>query len=152
MLRTILAFIIAIIAAALVASVIQTQFNLAALSELTLDIDINTRISTIIHDIIHFSPTIAVILLAALLIAFPVAYFLAQRWPSYERWLFMAAGGVGLAVAFSVVDALVPMPTLIAANRTLFGFVLMSLTGVLAGWVFDRLWNPRRYELKEPVA
>ncbi|MDX1705784.1 hypothetical protein [Pseudidiomarina sp.] len=152
MLRTILAFVIAIIAAALVASVIQTQFNLAALSELTLDIDMNTRISTIIHDIINFSPTIAVILLVALLIGFPVAYLLAQRWPDYERWLFMAAGGVGLAIAFTVVDAIAPMPTLIAANRTLLGFVLMSLTGVLAGWVFDRLWHPRSDELKEPVA
>lgn len=151
MVRMIIAFVLAMVAAAIVGSIIQTQFNLAALVELSVPISFDTRISTIIHDLLHFSPTFAVIIAAVMVIALPVAYAI-SRWLDHgERWWFTLAGFVGLLVGFYVVNELAPMPTLIAATRSWPGLVSMSLTGALAGWLFDRLWHPTEQELKEPV-
>ncbi|MFC0446253.1 hypothetical protein ACFOD1_12585 [Pseudidiomarina halophila] len=151
MVRMILAFVIAMVAAAIVGSIIQTQFNLAALAELSVPISFDTRISTIIHDLLHFSPMFAVIVAAVMMIALPVAYALA-RWQQHrERWWFTLAGFIGLLVGFWVVNNLAPMPTLIAATRTWTGLLSMALTGGFAGWLFDRLWRPTPQELAEPV-
>ncbi|MGQ4277370.1 hypothetical protein ACQ5ES_10020 [Pseudidiomarina sp. E22-M8] len=151
MLRIIFAFVIAMIAAAIVGSIIQTQFNLAALAELSVPVSSDTRISTIIHDIIRFSPMFAVVIAAVMVLALPIAYALA-RWQQHaERWWFTFGGFIGLLVGFWVVNNLAPMPTLIAATRTWPGLLSMALTGAFAGWLFDRLWRPTPQELAEPV-
>ncbi len=147
--RIIIAFMVAVTAAAITASVIQTQFNLAALTALSVDIDMDARISTMYHDVLHFSPTMAVFLSLTLVLALPVAYWLGRGQPRHERRWFIAAGVIGLMIAFSIIDYLAPMPTLIAANRTALGFILLSSCGGLAGWIFHRLWHPTAVELQE---
>lgn len=147
--RIILAFVVAVTAAAITASVIQTQLNIAALTALAVDIDMDARIATMFHDVLHFSPTMAVFLSVTLVVALPVAYGLGRNSPQHERRWFVAAGVLGLMVAFSIIDYLAPMPTLIAANRTALGFILMSSCGGLAGWIFHRLWHPNALELQE---
>jgi ABC-type spermidine/putrescine transport system permease subunit I len=147
--RIILAFMVAVTAAAMTASVIQTQFNLAALTALAVEIDMDTRIATMFHDVLHFSPTMAVLLSISLVLALPVAYWLGRGQPKHERRWFVAAGLIGLMVAFSVIDYLAPVPTLIAANRTALGFIMLSSCGGLAGWIFHRLWHPTALELQE---
>ncbi|GAB3287238.1 hypothetical protein [Pseudidiomarina andamanensis] len=151
MVRMFIAFLCAVIGATLVGTVIQTQFNLAELTALSVDIDMSTRMATILHDLLHFGPVFALILTPTLLIAFIVARVLSHLMPKFERAWFIIGGGVGLACAFSIVDSLAPMPTLIAANRTLLGFLLMSATGAFAGWIFDRLWHPQPQELAEEL-
>ncbi|WP_411359710.1 MULTISPECIES: hypothetical protein [unclassified Pseudidiomarina] len=151
MLRTLIAFVIAVVAAAIVGSVIQTQFNLAALVELSVPIPFDVRISTIIHDIIHFSPIFAAIVAAVLIVALPIAAALARWRRAAERWWFVVAGFVGLLVAFILVNSVAPMPTLIAATREWTGLLAMAATGALAGWLFDRLWRPTPRELEEPM-
>lgn len=147
--RIILAFVVAVTAAAITASVVQTQFNLAALTALAVEIDMDTRIATMYHDVLHFSPTMAVFLSVTLLLALPIAYWLGRGHARHERRWFVAAGVIGLMVAFTVIDYLAPMPTLIAANRTALGFILMSGCGGLAAWIFHRLWHPTTLELQE---
>ncbi|WP_339878909.1 hypothetical protein [Pseudidiomarina gelatinasegens] len=151
MARVLIAFLIAIIGAALVGTVIQTQFNLSELTALSVVIDMPTRMNTILHDLLHFGPLFALILTPTLFIAFIVAALIAKKLPSLERWLFIVGGGVALAIAFLIVDSLAPMPTLIAANRSPLGFALMSITGAFAGWIFDRLWHPQPRELAEEL-
>lgn len=151
MLKTFIAFIIAVAAGAIVGSIIQTQFNLAALIELSVPISLDTRISTIIHDLIHFSPIFALLLIGVLLVALPVAAFCQRKFGGSERWWFISAGFIGLLCCFVVVNALAPMPTLIAATRSWSGLVAMALSGAFAGWIFDRIWHPLPRELKEPL-
>lgn len=151
MLRVLVAFIVAVVGAALVGSVMQTQFNLAEIINLSVGVDMSTRMDTIIHDILHFGPVFAAILTPTLILSFLVAHLCAKRTPRFERAWFMVGGGLGLALAFTLIDALAPMPTLIAANRTLLGFVLMSSTGAFAGWIFNRLWHPQARELSEEL-
>lgn len=147
--RIIIAFMVAVTAAAITASVIQTQFNLAALTALSVEIDMDARIATMYHDVLHFSPTMAVFLSLTLVLALPVAYWLSRGQPRHERRWFIAAGLIGLMIAFTIIDYLAPMPTLIAANRTSLGFILLSSCGGLAGWIFHRLWHPTALELQE---
>lgn len=73
MLRVLVAFIVAVVGAALVGSVMQTQFNLAEIINLSVGVDMSTRMDTIIHDILHFGPVFAVILTPTLILSFLVA-------------------------------------------------------------------------------
>ena len=150
MLRTVIAFVIAVVGAAIVGSIIQTQFNLAALVALSVPVPFDVRISTIIHDITHFSPIFAAIV-AVMIVALPLAAALARWRSAAERWWFVVAGFVGLLVAFTLVNSIAPMPTLIAATREWTGLLAMAATGALAGWLFDRLWRPTPRELEEPM-
>lgn len=134
MLRTAGAFLIALVAASVLAAIVQTQYNLAQLSELAVAIDWETRKHTILHDLQYFTPTIAIILGATLIVALPIAYAFYRR--SQQRWWFPLAGFVGLAVAFSIIDSLLPMPTLLAVNREWDGLLWMCLTGAMAGQLF----------------
>lgn len=151
MIRVFVAFFMAVLGAAIVATVMQTQFNLAEITALNVPVDMSTRMQTINHDLLNFGPVFAAILVPALLIAFVVAWLLAKKLPKYERSLFVVGGGVGLACAFLLIDSLAPMPTLIAANRTIIGFLGMSATGAFGGWIFDRLWRPQPRELNEEL-
>lgn len=152
MLKTLIAFVIAVIAGAIVGSVIQTQFNLAALIELSVPVSMETRISTIIHDLFNFSPIFAVLLTLVLLIALPIAALCSRKLGGAERWWFVSAGFFGLLCCFVVVNYFAPMPTLIAATREWTGLAAMALSGAFAGWIFDRLWHPLPRELAEPLA
>ncbi|CAB0150868.1 hypothetical protein PSI9734_01307 [Pseudidiomarina piscicola] len=151
MTRVVIAFVSAMLAAAVVGSIIQTQLNLSALVELSVAVSFQTRISTIIHDLLHFSPLFGAIVSAVMLIALPLAYAIAKGLKHEERWWFIGAGFIGMLVCFWLVNSLVPMPTLIAATRSWPGLLAMSMTGALAGWVFGRLWHPTPKELQEPV-
>ncbi|RUO59028.1 hypothetical protein [Pseudidiomarina insulisalsae] len=151
MLRICIAFVLAVLAGAIVGSIIQTQFNLAALVELSVPIPFDVRISTIIHDLIHFSPIFGVILVCVLIVALPLAYLFSRVTPVAERWWFIGAGFMGVLVGLEVVNLLAPMPTLIAATRGWAGLLAMAATGALAGWIFDRLWHPTPQELAERV-
>lgn len=151
MFRVVIAFLCAVLSGALVGSIVQTQFNLAALAELSVPITIDVRISTIIHDIIHFSPILAAMLGVVLLVALPVAGFVAHFIQGIERLWFTFAGFIGLLLCFAIVNELAPMPTFIAATRSWSGWLLMAATGGLAGWLFHRVWRPTVRDLKDPV-
>ncbi len=151
MFKTFIAFVLAVIAGAIVGSIIQTQFNLAALVELSVPISLDVRISTIIHDLIHFSPIFGLLLTLVLLVALPIAAFLSRKLGGAERWWFIFGGFFGLLCCFVIVNYVAPMPTLIAATRSWTGLGAMALSGALAGWLFDRLWHPMPRELAEPL-
>ncbi|RUO42172.1 hypothetical protein CWE22_08505 [Pseudidiomarina aestuarii] len=139
MIRIALAFLVALVVASITAAIIQTQFNIAALQDWSVEIDWALRKEATFHDIINFSPTFAIILGTSLLVSLPVAYFIDRRRPNPEPIWFLVGGAVGLWVAFLIVDALLPMPTLIAVNRTLPGLVSMVACGGLAGYLFARV-------------
>lgn len=151
MFRTAIAFLCAVFSGALVGSIVQTQFNLAALVELSVPVTLDVRISTIIHDIVYFSPIFAAVLAVVLLIALSIAGFVARFIVGIERLWFTFAGFIGLLLCFAIVNELAPMPTFIAATRSWSGLLLMAACGGLAGWVFHRLWRPTLSDLKDPV-
>ena len=141
--RRFVAFGAAWLLAAVWGSVVQTQFNLAALTALGVEIAPALRLHTTLQDVLGFGPAYAGIVLAAWLPAFAAAAWLARRWPAWRIVLYALAAGVGLVVAIRSVDAAAPMPVLIDATRGLAGLLAMTLGSALAGVGFAHATRPR---------
>ena len=127
-------------------SVVQTQFNLAALTAFAVEVPLGLRLLTSLQDLVSFGGVYAGIVLASWLPAFAVAAWLARRWPGWRVALFAAAAGVGVIVAIRAVDAVAPMPVFIDATRSMAGLLTMALGSALAGALFAR-WSAPRQEL-----
>ena len=140
----IFALLVALVVSTLVGSVIQTQINLHAISEIGPVIELNQRINTTLHDLIFFAPLFAVVMAVTLIIAIPIAHFVSTfQKRQFTAWCIVA-GGVGLYVAFQLINAFTPPPTLIAATRGSLGTLLMILSGCLAGYLYARLTRSLR--------
>jgi hypothetical protein len=137
-LRLLLAYLAATAATAALGSVVQTQFNLAALQSLGATIAPGTRLLTTAQDIAGFAPLWAAVLALGFLIAFVCATVLAWFLPGRRTALLILAGAVSVFVTLWVMKVALPI-TLIAATRELAGFVLIGLTGLLGGWLYARL-------------
>lgn len=131
----VVAFVVAVLFTGLAGSILQTQVNLAALRDIGPPVSFALRAETTWLDILHFSPLYTAIVACTFLIAFVVAEWIARLFPGHRLiWLTLAAV-LGLWSAFQLVDALAPMPTLIAATRGMGG-TLILLTAAAAGAVF----------------
>ncbi|MCA1798976.1 MAG: hypothetical protein LC632_05815 [Xanthomonadaceae bacterium] len=137
--RVLLSFVGAVLVATALGSIVQTQFNLAAISGLGVDISLGTRLATTLHDLGMFTPVFGTIVFATLLVALPLAALLARLMPALTGILFFAAGAVGIWVSFQLIDALLPMPTFIGATRSTVGTLTMMLAVGFATWVFARI-------------
>jgi hypothetical protein len=137
------ALLLATVVAAVLATVAQTQFNLAEIVALGVEVPLALRLRTTGEDLLSFTRTMAPIALATLALALPVATWIARR--SGLRMLWCAlAGGAGFYAAMALVDALAPMPTLIAATRGSAGMAAMALALAAGGAVFALASAERR--------
>ncbi|MCH8543579.1 MAG: hypothetical protein LAT61_08415 [Alcanivorax sp.] len=143
-LRTLIYFILAVLCGSLVGSIIQSQFNLAAISALGAEVPLPVWLATTLEDIAGFAPLYAGMMAVSLLLGL-LAAALFLRWltpaqrTAWQVPVYALAGALGIFVAFQAANAAAPMPTLIAATRTGFGTLAMMLSGALGGWVFARL-------------
>ncbi|MFC3607519.1 hypothetical protein [Stutzerimonas tarimensis] len=142
-LRVIPIYLVAVAFAVVLGTIIQTQFNLAALQALGADIGVLVRLRATGQDLLGFTPAYAAIVSLTLLLALPMAALLARLLPQWRLPLYFFAGGVGLLVAFQVANAVAPMPTLIAATRTAVGSAAMILSGAFGALLFATLMRPR---------
>ncbi len=141
-------FLLAVLITAVTGSLVQTQFNLAAITRLGLDINPGLRLGTNLHDLSGFGLLFAAMAACALAPALALAALLSRRLRHGRPWLFALAGALALLVTFSLVDALAPMPTLIAATRSLHGSLAMAATGALGAWVFARGYYARDHRVQ----
>jgi hypothetical protein len=142
-LNWIAAWLAAVIATAVVGSIVQTQFNLARLKGLGVDVGWSARLSTTAADLIGFAPIWTIIVAAGFLIALPVAGKVTRLAGWGEPFWHLLAGMAAPATALIVMDALLPV-TVIAAARTFPGIALMSAGGALGGWIYVRFWFQRQ--------
>ncbi len=128
-------------------SVVQTQFNLNALTAADLPlpapVTLGLRLQTTVQDLAFFGPAYAALLLLAGLPAIGLAAMLGRRWPGRRSSLYTAAGGLGCVVAISAVNAVAPMPALIDATRTPLGLGLMALGCAVAAGAYAHATRPR---------
>ncbi|SEA19667.1 PQQ-dependent sugar dehydrogenase [Alkalimonas amylolytica] len=137
--KLLLHFIWTCLLAVLLSTLAQTQFNLLALQQLGIAISFSERLTTSLHDLRHFAPVYAAIFSCSYLVSQSIAFWL-RRWVA-SRWqvaLFALAAGIGLLCTLLLVNALAPMPTLIAASRSLPGLLSLLLMAALAGALFAR--------------
>ncbi|GGC74355.1 PQQ-dependent sugar dehydrogenase [Marinobacter halophilus] len=138
--RILIAGVAAILCAAFLGSLVQTQFNLAALSGLGASFSLVDRLAAMATDLLRFAPMYALLLTAALIPGFLVTAALLRLlgWPYRDAW-YAVGSALALWATLALVDRLAPMPTLIAATRTVPGLVAMLATAAVAGWVFAQM-------------
>lgn len=147
--RAVLAFLIAVIIATAWGSVVQTQYNLAALATLGLDVE-PVRLQTTMRDLFSgFFPTYGgYIVLPALLVAFIVAALVMWKLlpadPLAARLgLFALAGGLAVLIGIPLVNWLSPLALLVGASRDFSCTVWMAVGGIWAGLIFAAMTHRR---------
>lgn len=140
-LRYLLALLAATAATVVAGSIVQTQFNLAALGALGLSVPLADRAATTLQDLLYFAPMLAAIVLPGFIVAFVTATWLAHRWPAIRGGLFVAAGACALLAALLLMQAALGL-TVIAAARGAAGCLALLLCAGLGGGLYARLTAP----------
>ncbi len=135
MIRVLPGWLAAVLFAAAVGSVIQTQFNLADVARLGAPVDFATRLRATAHDLLRFAPLYALIVAVAFALAWPVAAALAKRVPARRAGLFTLAGFTAVLVTFAIMNTVMPV-TPVAATRDPSAVALLSLAGAGAGRLY----------------
>jgi len=131
------AFLIAVLATAVLGSVLQTQISLAALSAIGAPSGSELLAAVAAQDLLTFGPVMAAICGAAFLVAFPAIHVIGRLTHQIGRTVAMGLGGViALWTAFWVMGFITPMPSLVAATRYPTGHLTMALTGCVGGLVY----------------
>lgn len=141
--RTLIAFAAAVVATAIVGSVVQTQLSLAALVTLGVPVTLRVGLSTTLQDLVSFGPVMAAIAGVALLCALPAGHLAATAFqPRWRASILALAGASGIWAGFVIMGVFTPMPSLVAAARGPLGLLAMSLTGSVGGLLFACLTAP----------
>ena len=136
--QTVFSFIVGWIILIFLFILTATQFNLAELTALGLNVPFVDRLATTAQDLVSGLPLISTIFGFGFLIAMPVAGMIA-RWIKILPHLAHALGGfTGVAVTLFTLKALVAI-TPIGAAREMNGFVALCLSGALAGYIYSAL-------------
>jgi hypothetical protein len=137
-LRMLLAWLLAAAVTAVTGSVVQSQFNLAAIAAIGAPVSFGARLQVTLHDLVHFAPTFGLISAAGFLVAFLVAALLVRRRPARRTFLYTLAGAAAIVAAIGLMNAMLPV-TAIGAARSWAGILALALTGALGGWSFARV-------------
>jgi len=136
---TVLGFIAAVLVTTVWGSIVQTQYNLAAINGIGAEIGTGLWVASTFRDLFSgFSPTYAgYIVLPSLLVAFIVASWVAKL-TGIPRVLMLGAAGVAaIAIAIPLVNWLAPVALLVGATRDVSCTILMALGGALGGVIFS---------------
>lgn len=134
--KTTIAFVVAVLISGILGSIFQTQLNMAELKDFGPPISFDMRLDTTLADLRGFAPLYIGIIFAAFLISFTCAEFIARVSPGH-RLLWLTLGAViGLALAFQLIDFFAPMPTFIAATRGTGGTLVMLLAAAIGALAY----------------
>lgn len=144
--KVLTAWLVAASTTALLGSIVQTQFNLAAVAALDGPVPLGLRLQTTLLDIAGFAPALALIVATGFGLAFPVAAYLGRRWTlagTPRRALYALAGATAMATPILIMNRIVSL-TAIAATREPAGLLLLCAAGALGGSIFAALVEARR--------
>ena len=143
--RTVIAFLIAVLVGTFLVNLANTHVDLQALTSIGAEIPMAVRLDAMMRDLSGFGPTLLVLLTIGFLIAFPVAGFASRALGSQWRGFgFTLAGGLAVIAVVTGITAfygqvLASTITPVAASRELTGLLTLALGGAIAGCVFARL-------------
>jgi hypothetical protein len=135
MIKLVMAFSGAVMAAFVTGSIFATQFILANVSAMGMEVTPGVRLQATFHDLVGLSGTYLPMIAVALLIALSAATRLAKLFPGQRLVLFVLAGSLGLISIHVIIKAVLGLSG-IAATRTLAGLLSQGLAGALGGYVY----------------
>ena len=139
--RVLKAFFPAVILAFVLASVLFTQFNLAALQAMGQEVSTGVRIATTFDDLIGMASSYLLLILVAFILGLPVAAGLNRLAPGHRALLFTLAGFAAVIALHLIMKAALGI-TAIAVTRTLPGLLAQGLAGAVGGYCYHRLSRP----------
>lgn len=131
-------FLVAAIAAFILASLFHSQFVMAELTSVGVNISFNDRLSMSLDDLIGLYPTYGVVIAISLLLGFSVAALLLKRFTIPSTILYFTAGGCGVATALVAMHPLLDI-TFIAGARSTLGFVSQCFAGAMGGLFYANI-------------
>ncbi len=146
MMKTIAFFLIAVVDAAILTSIVSTQLVLADVTSFGLTVSFGDRLQTTLYDLLG----LAVPLLLLIGLCFLIAFFIARHairivGGSKTIW-YMAAGFVSVPAGIIVIKFFMG-GTLLASARTPLGMLLVACCCMAGGWVYAYL--TARFENRE---
>ena len=128
-------FILAVITAAVLSCIASTQFVLAGLGALGVDVPVSIRVTTTIHDVLGMGRVMVIIYFPTFLIAFLTAAICTRLLPGSRQLWFAFAGLASILAAIAIAESLMGMMP-IAGARSTSGFMAQGLAGAVGGWLY----------------
>ncbi|MBL4682098.1 MAG: hypothetical protein JKY88_15415 [Pseudomonadales bacterium] len=138
MIRTIGAFLAAVIGTYLLGVVFISQANLANIAEMGLTVGFSVRIDTLLHDLTHMTEIYLPLVTVSSIIAFPVATGIIRLTPGLRLIGYISAGFVAL-IAMHLIMKMVLGLTGVAPTRTMMGLLAQGIAGAFGGYLFHVL-------------
>jgi hypothetical protein len=132
------AWLAASVATFLLASVVHSQFVMARLVAMGVEIPAGLRAQTTVGDIAGLAPAFLPVVAVTLLLGFLIAGFVLRFAPNLRGLAFPVAGFAAMAAMLLLMQAVFKM-TPIAGARDTGGWLLMLVAGGVGGWLFARL-------------
>ncbi|MFT6047711.1 MAG: hypothetical protein ACI9WC_003428 [Arenicella sp.] len=148
-LRYLRAFIISVLAASIIASMFSTQFVVAGLRELGLEIPTTMRLAMTFGDLASLK-SLGIIISLCFLIGF-IIVAVAKRYLRGSRlsW-YTVAGGLSYTATLLLIEQFLQLMP-IAGARTIAGMFTQGLAGAIGGFIFAQLTKPKRDQSKQEV-
>ncbi len=135
--HSVIPFLLAVLAAYVLGSIMGTQFVLHSVVEMGLPVSIGLRVETTFADLVGTLAVLLPLIAIALLCAFVVAALLGRLAPAIRGGLFVLAGFVGVVALFLIMRSTLGLDGY-APVRTPLGLFALGMAGALGGWVFAR--------------
>jgi hypothetical protein len=135
MMKVVMAYSGAVLAAFVTASVLATQIILGNVAAMGMDVTLGVRLHATLHDIVGLSLTYLPLIAIAFLLALLVVGGLVRLLPGQRALLFALAGGAALVSLHVIMKAVLGISG-IAATRSLAGLLSQGLAGAAGGYAF----------------
>lgn len=139
-LRVIAFYLLAVLVATILGSLVQAQINLAALAEPP--VDMAGRLAATWQVLPGLVGTFAAMVAVSLLITLPIAEALSRIFRPWRWLLFALAGAGGIWAVFKVAGAYMTLPAISAPDQT-WQWVAMLVAVAIGSWLFGHLSRPR---------
>ena len=143
--RTIVSFFVAVIAAYILGAIFISQGNIASIIAMDFDITVAQRLDAAFHDVTHMTDIYLPVIAVSFLIAMPVATLIIKYVPNLRLIGYVLAGAAGL-VAIHVIMKMLLGFSGIAPTRTIVGLLAQAIAGGVGGYLFHLLSLKRTAE------
>lgn len=135
MVRSLGAFLLALLTAYVVGAAAATQAVMSALIRMGIDVSLADRLQATLHDQVSMFATYAPLLGAAMSVGLVVAVLISRALPGWRRVGYVLAGFVAMIAMHLIMRQVLDL-TPVAAARSAGGLLLQGFAGALGGYVF----------------
>ena len=143
--RIIVSFFVAVIAAYILGAIFISQGNIASIIAMDFDITMAQRLDAAFHDVTHMTDIYLPVIAVSFLIAMPVATLIIKYVPNLRLIGYVLAGAAGLVAIHVIMNMLLGFSG-IAPTRTIVGLLAQAIAGGVGGYLFHLLSLKRTAE------